>query len=80
MRTGQGRLRSGVPSTKAERRCRQRIGSEGIRFLRTGLHRNDIGQIERAEVNPTLGSVERIAGALDVTPTELIALAEQLQT
>ena len=45
----------------------------------TGLHRNHVGQIERAELNPTLKSVELIARALTVEPSELISLAEKLR-
>jgi transcriptional regulator with XRE-family HTH domain len=44
---------------------------------RTGLHRNHVGEIERAELSPTLNSVEVLADALGVTPSELIAFAEQ---
>jgi XRE family transcriptional regulator, regulator of sulfur utilization len=47
--------------------------------LRTGLHRSHVGEIERAELNPTLKSVELIAEALGVTPSELIASAEGLR-
>lgn len=45
----------------------------------TGLHRNHLGQVERAELNPTLGTVEAVARALDITPAELIAEAEREQ-
>lgn len=44
----------------------------------TGLHRNHVGQIERAELNPTLKSVELIAKALGVKAAELVAMAERL--
>jgi transcriptional regulator with XRE-family HTH domain len=44
---------------------------------RTGLHRNHVGQIERGELAPTLKSVEVIAAALDVQPSELIARSER---
>jgi XRE family transcriptional regulator, regulator of sulfur utilization len=44
---------------------------------KTGLHRNHVGQIERAELNPTLATVDVIAQALALSPTELIAPAEQ---
>lgn len=45
---------------------------------RASLHRAHIGEIERAELSPTLDSVEQIAKALETSPSELIALAEQL--
>jgi transcriptional regulator with XRE-family HTH domain len=37
-----------------------------------------IGQIERAEMSPTLESIETIALALDIRASELIARAEEL--
>ncbi len=43
---------------------------------RTGLHRNYIGMIERAERTPTLLVVERLARALQTKASELIARAE----
>ena len=45
----------------------------------TGLHRNHLGQIERAEVNPTLATIEIIARALSMQPDELVAAAQELQ-
>lgn len=44
----------------------------------TGLHRNHVGQIERAELNPTLKSAEVIAEALGVKASDLVAMAERL--
>ena len=64
----------------AVRRLREErgISQEELGQL-TGLHRNHVGQIERAELNPTLKSVELIARALTVEPSELISLAEKLR-
>jgi len=64
---------------QAVRRVReeQAISQEEL-GLRTGLHRNHVGQIERAEMSPTLRSVELLATALGKKPSELVALAEQL--
>ena len=45
--------------------------------LDTGIHRNYIGGIERAERRPTLRTVATLANTLGVRPSELIALAEQ---
>jgi transcriptional regulator with XRE-family HTH domain len=46
---------------------------------RTGLHRNHVGQVERGELAPTLKSVEVLADALGVAPSELIARSERLR-
>ena len=37
-----------------------------------GLHRTYVGAIERGERNLTLATLERLAAALEVEPTELI--------
>ncbi len=63
----------------AVRRLREERGlSQEELGYRTGLHRNHVGQIERAEVTPTLKSVEVIAQALGTSASELVAQAEQL--
>jgi transcriptional regulator with XRE-family HTH domain len=41
-----------------------------------GWHRNFVGGVERGERNVSLASVERLARALDLTASELIARAE----
>lgn len=38
-----------------------------------GVHRTYIGAIERSERNPSLRTIERIAGALNVTVTQLLS-------
>ena len=43
---------------------------------RSGLHRNHVGEIERGETNATLDTVDAIAGALGIQPSELVRLAE----
>lgn len=58
-------------------RTEQGMSQEELGHL-TGLHRNHVGQIERAELNPTLKSVELIATALKTQPAELVALAQEL--
>jgi transcriptional regulator with XRE-family HTH domain len=45
--------------------------------LDSGVHRNYIGGIERAERRPTLTTIATLASALHVSASELIALAEQ---
>jgi transcriptional regulator with XRE-family HTH domain len=42
----------------------------------TGIHRNYIGGIERAEREPTLTTVITLAEALGISMTELFARAE----
>jgi transcriptional regulator with XRE-family HTH domain len=37
-----------------------------------GLHRTYVGSVERGERNVTLESVERLARALDVSPSDLL--------
>jgi transcriptional regulator with XRE-family HTH domain len=49
--------------------------------LESGVHRNYIGGIERAERRPTLATVATLAAALGLQASELVALAEsQLPT
>ena len=43
-----------------------------------GVHRTFVGQLERAEANPTLATIIRIAKALQVRPGELLDGLEQL--
>ena len=45
--------------------------------LDTGVHRNYIGGIERAERQPTLATVAMLAAGLGVRTSELIARAEK---
>ena len=47
--------------------------------LRSGLHRTYVGGIERGERNPSFTNITRLAEALDVAPSELLAAAEQFQ-
>ena len=62
---------------KAIRELRAERGwSQEELSLRTGVHRNYIGGIERAERKPTLETVAVLAQALGVTASELIGRAE----
>ncbi len=45
--------------------------------LESGVHRNYIGGIERAERRPTLATIATLAVTLGIRPSELIARAEQ---
>lgn len=64
---------------KAVRRLRRQneLSQEALGAA-TGLHRNYVGQLERSEISPTLPTILRLAAALEVKPSELFALAEQL--
>lgn len=46
--------------------------------LRTGVHRNYIGGVERAERNPSVVTVARLADALEISMGELFALADEV--
>jgi transcriptional regulator with XRE-family HTH domain len=43
------------------------------------LHRNYIGGIERGELNPTLKTIKKLAAALDLKPSQLLAAAEHTE-
>jgi transcriptional regulator with XRE-family HTH domain len=45
--------------------------------LRTGVHRNYIGGLERGERQPTVVTVAKLAAALGVQPSELLERAER---
>jgi transcriptional regulator with XRE-family HTH domain len=45
--------------------------------IKTGVHRNYIGGIERAERKPTVETVAKLADALDMSVAELLARAER---
>jgi transcriptional regulator with XRE-family HTH domain len=59
-----------------DQRIRTRHSQESL-SLQTGVHRNYIGGIERAERRPTLQTVATLAIALGVRPSELLAEAER---
>ena len=52
------------------------ISQEGL-GLTTGVHRNYIGGIERAERKPTVEKIATLAAALGVAPSQLLARAER---
>lgn len=37
-----------------------------------GIHRDQVGRIERNEVNPHLSTIRKLAKALDIEPSELV--------
>ena len=63
---------------KAIRELRTERGwSQEDLSLKTGVHRNYIGGIERAERKPTVETVAILAAALDLSVAELLARAER---
>lgn len=62
---------------RAVRRVRieRRLSQEEL-GLRTGIHRNYIGGIERAERSPSVVMVGRLADALGVEPADLLRKAD----
>jgi transcriptional regulator with XRE-family HTH domain len=55
----------------------QRRMSQELLSLESGLHRNYIGGIERAERRPTVMALATLATTLGVRPSELMAHAER---
>lgn len=55
------------------RRLREARGFSQEEFAeRAGLHRTYVSMIERQTRNPTIDVLEKIAGALEVDPAELL--------
>jgi two-component system, response regulator len=60
--------------------CRSRLGiSQEVLAERADLHRTYISDIERGVRNPSLGSISRLALALDVSVSDLFTDANALQ-
>jgi DNA-binding XRE family transcriptional regulator len=57
-------------------RRKQHLSQEHFGYA-SGLHRNHIGQIERAELSPSLGVLLRVADAGGITFTELARRIEE---
>ena len=53
-------------------RRRARLSQEEVGF-RASLHRTEIGCLERGERLPRIDTLTKLAGALDVTPNDLLA-------
>ena len=60
-----------------EIRTDRRLSQEEL-GLRTGVHRNYLGGIERGERNPSVVTVARLADALEIPMGELFARADQV--
>ena len=64
---------------QAIRNLRDELGVSQERLgLESGVHRNYIGGIERAERQPSVTTLARLAQALGVKPSDLLARAERL--
>jgi transcriptional regulator with XRE-family HTH domain len=69
-------LLAGLGEAIRDRRDELSVSQERL-GLESGVHRNYIGGIERAERRPTLATVARLAVTLGIRPSELIARAEK---
>jgi transcriptional regulator with XRE-family HTH domain len=58
---------------------RERGLSQERLSLESGVHRNYIGGIERAERQPSISTVAKLAIVLGVRPSELLARAESTE-
>ena len=59
-------------------RSERRLSQEAL-ALSAGLDRTYVSGIERGERNPTLGSIQKLAKALDLRVSELARHAESLE-
>jgi transcriptional regulator with XRE-family HTH domain len=69
-------LLTGLGETIRALRDERDISQERL-GLDSGVHRNYIGGIERAERRPTLTTIATLAITLNIRPSELIAQAEE---
>jgi transcriptional regulator with XRE-family HTH domain len=78
IKPGEGRLQAALGI--AVRELRAGAGaSQGQLAERAGIHRLYLGGVERGERNPSLETLVRLARALDVSVSELIARAERVE-
>ena len=59
-----------------ELRRQRRLSQEGLAFA-AGLHRTYISLLERGQRSPKLATIFRLAEALDVRASEVVALSEE---
>lgn len=69
-------LLAGLGEALRELRLDRGMSQEEL-SLRTGVHRNYIGGIERGERNPSVRTFVALAIALDCRPSDLLRRAEQ---
>jgi transcriptional regulator with XRE-family HTH domain len=70
----QSTLLLGLGNVLRETRAERRVSQEEL-GLRTGVHRNYIGGIERGERNPSVTTIATLADALDLKLSELFSRA-----
>ena len=68
-------LLRGLGRALREARVEHHLSQEEL-SLRTGIHRNYIGGIERAERSPSVATVARLAEGLGTSLSDLFARAE----
>ena len=59
-----------------ELRARRGLSQEWL-AIKSGLHRNYLGALERGEINPTIRSLHRLMGGLMLPLSELVAVYER---
>jgi transcriptional regulator with XRE-family HTH domain len=69
-------LLAGLGDAIRELRQERSFSQERLGF-ESGVHRNYIGGIERAERRPTLDTIAKLASALGLPPAELLRRAEE---
>lgn len=71
------RVLEGLGEALRAARSKRGISQEAL-SLETGVHRNYIGGIERAERSPSVEAVAKLADALDLPLADLFRQAERL--
>ena len=71
------RVLQGLGRALQEVRDKRGLTQEAL-SLETGVHRNYIGGIERGERSPSVLAILKLAGALDVSVSDLFRQAERL--
>ena len=70
------KLRQGLAEATQRLRLEQGLSQEKL-AARAGIHRSYVFKLEKGEVNPSLEVISGIAGALGVSASKLIELAER---
>lgn len=73
-KTAQGDILAGLGQVIRTRRIELDLSQESLAHL-AGIDRSHMGKIERGERNVTLLNIERIAAALKIAPSDLLASA-----
>jgi transcriptional regulator with XRE-family HTH domain len=70
------RLRQGLALALRQLRIERSLSQEKLAAV-AGIHRSYVFKLERGEVNPSLDVVTSLAGALGISTSELVQLAEK---